>query len=147
MSTFGTLVRQLRGLPGASNQASPAVTPYGSIQGHRMSGGSCNLPDLRPRSTTRGDRADRVPVPTVPSAAVRRRYDRDMHSSAASSACSETINSADVYRAVEGRLGRLSTSAVVALCPPSKYECYFLPILPAFSLHKGCMTVQGTYKH
>ena len=147
MSTFGTLVRQLRGLPGASHQANPAVTPYGGIQSHRMSGGSREHPDLWPRTATRGDRADRVPVSAVPSAAVRRGYDRDLHFSAASTACSETINTADVYRAVEGRLGSLSTSAVVALYLPFKqrFMSYFhlLDICPAFP---GCMTMQGTYK-
>ena len=53
-------------------------------------------------------------VSAVSPATVRRRYDRAMASSAASTASSETINSADVYRAVEGRLGSLSTYAVVS---------------------------------
>ena len=51
----------------------------------------------------------------MPPADVRKTLQEGFHLTAASKACSETINTAEVYRAVEGHLGSLSSSPVVHL--------------------------------
>jgi len=112
MSAFGSILRQLRALPGASGQRNPGIASQRSISRQPTSGRASRQflqsPLHMPLSS-----ADNLLASAVPPATVRSRLDRDVHFSAASSACSETINTADVYRAVEGRLGSLSTSPVV----------------------------------
>ena len=112
MSAFGSILRQLRALPGASGQRNSGIASQRSAAS-QLTSGRASRQILQSPLNLQLSSADNSLASAVPPATVRRRLDRDVHFSAASSACSETINTADVYRAVEGRLGSLSTSPVV----------------------------------
>ena len=116
MSTVGSLLRQLRGLHGVPHDRNAGIASRRSLPSQRTSGmlrghpSPCLSLPSRPLSAMC---AHHFTLLAVPPADVRTTSQEGFHLTAASKACSETINTAEVYRAVEGHLGSLSSSPVV----------------------------------
>ena len=116
MSTVGSLLRQLRGLHGVPHERNAGIASRRSLPSQRTTGMLRGHPSpclSLPSRPLPAICAYQFILLAVPSADVGKTSQEGFHLTAANKACSETINTAEVYRAVEGHLGSLSSSPVV----------------------------------